>query len=109
MQGSPANYVSPLIHDKPIGESFYPDQGEEYVNEHTAQNDEQSAIGQGYKQNLSWTRPTATDVPSTSLSNPLPVSPAWGDSCEDVIMNEPSTPGTSISEHIGHTSCIDCH
>jgi hypothetical protein len=54
---------------------------------------------------------TATDV--TSLSRPLPVSPAQGTSRLDVIVNQPSTvPGpTGIGEHmhVGHASCIDCH
>ena len=47
------------------------------------------------------TEAAATDVPSTSAS---------GTSCEDVIMHDSSAvPGTSIGEHIGHASCIDCH
>ena len=53
---------------------------------------------------------TATDVPSTSVSRPLPVSPlAQGTSSVDVSVNQPSTvPGpTAIGENIGHASCID--
>ena len=50
---------------------------------------------------------TATDV--TSLSRPLPVSPAQGTSRLDVSVNQPSTvPGpTAIGENTGHASCID--
>ena len=115
VQGSPAHTVSPLIHGKPIKESFRPNQEEEYVNEHAAQDDEQSAMEQLIKRDLSWAssrprypdapdpRPTtsATDFPSTCVSYPFPVSPAWGTPCEDIIFNEPSTvPGTGIGEHI---------
>ena len=43
MEGSPAHYVSPPIHDKPIS-----DRGEEYVNERTVQDDRDE---QSVKQN----------------------------------------------------------
>ena len=45
---------------------------------------------------------TATDV--TSLSRPLPVSPAQGTSRLDLVVNQPST----VGEYVGHASCIDC-
>ena len=128
VQGSPAHYVSPFNHDKTIRESFHPGRGKEYVNEHAAQYDElDQRMEQVFKQRNLICPPstsqypdsdapdppptiTATDVPSTSVSYPLPVFLEWGTSCEDVIMNEPSTvPGTGIGEHIGHASCIDCH
>ena len=125
VQGSPAHYVSAFNHDKPIRESFHPGRGEEYVNEHAAQYDQHDQwMEQFFKQqnlicaSLTSQYPdpdpspttTATEVPSTSVSYPLPVFLEWGTSCEDVIMNEPSTvPGTGISEHIGHASCFDCH
>ena len=82
------------------------------MNEHAAQDDEQSAMEQLFKRNLISALSTpqhpdaqdprsTTDVPSTSVLYPLPVSPAWGSFCDDVIMNEPSTvPGTGIGEHI---------
>ena len=139
IQGSPAHYVSPLVHDKPNLESFHPDRGEEYVNENTSQAGEQSAMGQWLKNKLNWVLPahkhwasSTSDTPdvqpmittslrdavstvlSTSTSHPLPVSesPARGTSCADVIMNEPEPPilsSTGLREHIGHPSCIGCH
>ena len=108
MQGSKANYVSPLIHDKPNQKLFHPDCGEEYVNEHTAQDDEQSAMKQSFTQYLfSWVllskypaltsqhpdapdvqpTTTVTDIPSTSVSLPLPISLEKGTSYVDVIKN----------------------
>ena len=75
----------------------------------TPQDDEQSTVKQRFKRNFSRVlllprkhrasstsrysespaRPTttATDVPSTSVSRPLPISPAQGTSCVDVIVN----------------------
>ena len=59
MQGSTADYVSPLIHDKPNQELFHPEWREEYVNKHTAQDDEQSAMKQSFTQYLfSWVLPS---------------------------------------------------
>ena len=99
MQDLPA-HVSPLIHDKPIEESLHSDRGEEYVNKHTAQDDEQSATKQLVKQNAFSSilptkhqapdaRPTTTaaDISSTSISPPLHVSSAQGTSYVDVIEN----------------------
>ena len=114
VQGAPAHYTSPITHDKSIRESFHPDRGEEYVNDHAAQDDEQSAM-ELFKRNLNRASSisryegapdlqpttTATDVPSTGISYPLPVSPACGSSREDVIINDPSTvPRTGIGEHL---------
>ena len=45
VQGSLAHYVSSLVYNKPIQESFHSDRGEGYVNKHTAQDDEQSSLG----------------------------------------------------------------
>ena len=64
----------------------------------------------------SYTKTTATDhVPqaSTSVSCPLPISPAQGTSCVDVIVNQSSSltgMGLDIlDEHIGHASFINQH
>ena len=48
---------------------------------------------------------TTTDVPSTSVSRPLPVSP------QNDIVNQPSTVSgpTGIGEQIGRVSCTDRH
>ena len=112
MQDSPALYASPLIHDKLITESLHSDGGEEYVNEHTAQDDQQSATKQLVKRNSFSSvlpskhhastsqypeapdaRPTttATDVPSTSVLRPLPVSSGEGTSYVDVFENRPTS------------------
>ena len=55
---------------------------------------------------------TTNDVPSTSVSRPLPVSPAHRTSRADlvqsnVIVNQPGR--TGIGEHFGHAPCIDRH
>ena len=52
VQGSPPHYVSPLTHDKPIQESFHSDRGEEYVNEHAAQDDKKLVMEQLFERNL---------------------------------------------------------
>ena len=122
LQSSAAYQVSPLIHDEPIQKSFL-DRREKYVNEHTlaAQDDgEQSATKQLLKRNTcssaipskhpaaestsrhpdaSDARPTTTptDVPSISVSRPLPVSPEKGTSYVDVIENRP--PSTRFTDH----------
>ena len=95
MQDTPAHYVSPLIYDKPIQESLHSDRRGEFVNEHTAQDGEQSATKQLVKRNsFSSVLPSKHRPPSISrypeapdVSRPLPVSPAQGTSYVDVIEN----------------------
>ena len=112
MQGSPAHYyVSPLIHDKPIQESFYSDRG---VND-AAHGDEQSAMKQRLprKHRASSTSRypnaadplsiTTTDVPSTSVSCSLPVSQAQGTSYVDIIENRPQL--TRFTDHNSPLLC----
>ena len=104
VQASPAHYVSPLIHDKPIQEPSHSDMG---VSD-TAEDDQQSAVKQRlpckyrasptsrYPDKADPLSTTTTDVPSTSVSCPLPVSPAQGTSYVDV-KNRPLS--TQFTDH----------
>ena len=124
MQDPPAHCVSPLIHDKLIKESLHSDGGEKYVNEHTAQDDKQSATKQLVKQNSfssvlpskhqtsstsqypeapdARPRTSATDIPSTSASPPLPVSPEQGTSVDVIENRSSSTPFTDHNSPLLH-------
>ena len=95
MQDPPAHYASPLVHDKSIRESFHSDWGKEYVNEHTVL--PRASSTSRYPAPDARPTTTATDVPSPSVSQPLPVSPAPRTSYVDVIENR--SPSTRFTEH----------
>ena len=68
VQGTPAHYISPITHDKPIRESFHPDRGEEHVNDHAAHDDEQWAM-ELFKRNLSSDSSSSDILSVPTMSN----------------------------------------